>query len=150
MEKRYRVTAHLGGDQLSNGGKSPSWREKRSGEQQNLPEAVSAAAKAEEAEEGLLHLVEWERSGRGRGRFGGGEVRQLMVHLVSCQRPHKDLELFCGERGEVKLEHGEEGSGLRKLVYVTADTADLRAWPLWEKLLSVQPPTLKGMPPFWQ
>lgn len=73
-----------------------------------------------------------------------------MVHLVSCQRPHKDLELFCGERGGVKLEHEEESSGLRKLVYVTVDTADLRAWPHWEKLLSVQPPTLKGMPPFWQ
>lgn len=70
MEKRYRVTAHLCGDQLSNGGQSPSWREKRSGEQQNLAEAMSVAAKAEEAEEakeGLLHLVEWERREGGEG-----------------------------------------------------------------------------------
>lgn len=116
-------------------------------------EALWGAAEPRQAwaQDDRRHLVGWERREEGaEGDWGWKSQAANGSPCLLSKTSQRPRALLWGERrGEGGAPYGEKGSGLRKLVCVTVDTADLRAWPLRGKL-SVQPPKLQGMPPFWQ
>lgn len=87
-------------------GKSCSWWEQHSVEGKKPHRAPGALRPQLRKPKKALLPPAPSRVGRGGREAGGGEVRQLMAHLVSsCQGPLKDLELSRTQRGGVRSEH---------------------------------------------